>query len=150
MVGAGISLCLDVLHRSEAEPEFVEHRKLVDQAIGLLGRYDGSTMALRGIRLLSWLLREGTTKQPPPKHRARSDKESKAQSHEFDLLSWPLETAQSIDDVCGVKQSDSREDGSLPSEPTTVPAQRGVHLRNTLATSIARDADVLDVPIQCR
>ncbi len=45
MVGAGITLCLDILHHSEAEREFADHTKLVDQAVVLLGRYDGSALA---------------------------------------------------------------------------------------------------------
>ena len=75
MIGASITLCLDILHRSDAEPEIAEHRKLVDQAVMLLRRYDDSTLASRGIRILSSLL-EGTTKQQPSRDRARHDKGS--------------------------------------------------------------------------
>ena len=50
MVSASITLCLDILYSPKAEPEVAEHKKLVDQAIALLGRYDDSTLAVRGVR----------------------------------------------------------------------------------------------------
>ena len=58
MVAAGITLALDIFHRKPNEPESEEHRKLVDNTIVLLGRYENSMIAMRGIRLLSSLLAE--------------------------------------------------------------------------------------------
>ena len=58
MVAAGITLSLDVFHRQEEEPEYDEHRKLVEHAIGMLAKFDGSMIATRGIRLLTSLLAE--------------------------------------------------------------------------------------------
>ena len=69
MVGASITLCLDIPHRPKAEPEFAEHMKFVDQAVALLSKYDDSTLAVRGVRLLSSLL-EGATKQQPSRRHA--------------------------------------------------------------------------------
>ena len=148
MVGAGITLCLDILHRSEAEPEFAELRKLVDRAVFLLGRYDDSTLALRGIRLLSSLLKEGITKQQPPKHCARYDKDNKAPSLEGDPLAWPLENRRDIDAMWAVKQSSSGGNGSLSITLTAGSAQGETRLRNTPASPIAGDAGVLDIPVQ--
>ncbi|KAK9323687.1 hypothetical protein V1517DRAFT_88887 [Lipomyces orientalis] len=147
-VGAGITLCLDILHRSQAEPEFAEHRKLVDQAVSLLGRYDDSTLALRGVRLLSSLLKDGRAKLQQPKHRACYDKENKAHSHEGEPLAWPLENRQSIDAVWTVKKSNSGDDGALSTASTAVPVQGGTQLRNTPSSPIAGDAVVLGVPVQ--
>ena len=58
MVAAGITLALDIFHRKPHEPEFDEHRKLVDNTIVLLGKFENSMIAMRGIRLLSSLLAE--------------------------------------------------------------------------------------------
>jgi hypothetical protein len=58
MVAAGITLALDIFHRKTHEPEFDEHRKLVDNTVGMLGKFDNSMIALRGVRLLSSLLAE--------------------------------------------------------------------------------------------
>lgn len=147
MVGAGITLCLDILHRSEAEPEFMEHRKLVDQAVFMLGRYDDSTLALHSIRLLSSLLKEGRTKQQPPKHRARYNKENKAHSHEGGPLAWPLANCQRIDEIWAVKESNSGDNDSLSTAPTAVSVQRETQLRNASASTTAENAGVPDVPV---
>jgi hypothetical protein len=58
MVAAGITLALDIFHRKPNEPEFEEHRKLVDNTIVLLGKFENSMISTRGIRLLSSLLAE--------------------------------------------------------------------------------------------
>lgn len=58
MVAAGITLALDIFHRTNSEPEYEEHRKLVENTISLLGKFEHSMIALRGIRLLSSLLAE--------------------------------------------------------------------------------------------
>lgn len=80
MVAAGITLSLDVFHRQEHEPEFGEHRKLVEHAIGMLAKFDGSMIATRGIRLLTSLLSEQarlSTKQAlnGPRKRDRPEEE---------------------------------------------------------------------------
>ena len=80
MVAAGITLSLDVFHRQEHEPEFNEHRKLVEHAIGMLAKFDGSMIATRGIRLLTSLLSEQarlSTKQAlnGPRKRDRAEEE---------------------------------------------------------------------------
>lgn len=58
MVAAGITLALDIFHRKTNEPEYEEHRKLVENTISMLGKFENSMIALRGIRLLSSLLAE--------------------------------------------------------------------------------------------
>lgn len=58
MVAAGITLALDIFHRKPNEPEYEEHRKLVENTISMLGKFEHSMIALRGIRLLSSLLAE--------------------------------------------------------------------------------------------
>lgn len=58
MVAAGITLSLDIFHRKSNEPELEEHRKLVENTISMLGKFENSMIALRGIRLLSSLLAE--------------------------------------------------------------------------------------------
>lgn len=58
MVAGGITLALDIFHRRPNEPEFEEHRKLVDNTISMLGKFEHSMIAMRGIRLLSSLLAE--------------------------------------------------------------------------------------------
>jgi hypothetical protein len=80
MVAAGITLSLDIFHRQDTEPEFDEHRKLVEHAIGMLAKFDGSMIATRGIRLLTSLLSEQarlSTKQAlnGPRKRDRSEEE---------------------------------------------------------------------------
>ncbi|OAP61633.1 hypothetical protein AYL99_03836 [Fonsecaea erecta] len=58
MVAAGITLALDIFHRRTNEPEYEEHRKLVENTITMLGKFENSMIAMRGIRLLSSLLAE--------------------------------------------------------------------------------------------
>ena len=58
MVAAGITLALDIFHRKPNESEFEEHRKLVENTIFLLGKFENSMISMRGIRLLSSLLAE--------------------------------------------------------------------------------------------
>lgn len=58
MVAAGITLALDTFHRTKNEPEHDEHRKLVENTISMLSKFEFSMIALRGIRLLSSLLAE--------------------------------------------------------------------------------------------
>ena len=133
MVGASITLCLDIYHRSKAEPEFAEHKNLIDHAITLLGRYDDSTLAVRGIRLLSSLL-DGIAQQQPFRHHARHGKENEAYPHEGNPLAWPLEDRQSIDAIWASRQSSSADDS----------CQSTVSSR----TSTAGDAGALEVPTQ--
>ena len=58
MVAAGITLALDIFHRKPNEHEFEEHRKLVENTITMLGKFENSMIGMRGIRLLSSLLAE--------------------------------------------------------------------------------------------
>lgn len=58
MVAAGITMSLDIFHRKTTEPEYTEHRKHVENAISMLGKYEHSMIAMRGVRLLTSLLAE--------------------------------------------------------------------------------------------
>jgi hypothetical protein len=84
MVAAGITLCLDMLHRTEVEPEFIDHRHLAEKAIHLLRKYDDSTLALRGVRLLSSLLTEAAAKQNISKYPAHYNKDKRSNDCEGD------------------------------------------------------------------
>ena len=145
MVGASITLCLDILRRLRSEPEFAEHKRLVDQAVTLLERYNDSTLAVRGIRLLSSLL-EGTAKKQPSNRHGRHDKENKASLDEGKPLAWPLEDRQNIDAMRASGQSNSADNGSQMAVSPTISLQQGPQLRTIPPTSIAGDADLLDVP----
>lgn len=126
-----------MLHRSEAEPEFAEHKKLVDQAILLLKMCDDSTLALRGMQLLSSLL-EGRKRQ-----NARNDKEHRTHPQEGQSLAWPLEDRQSIDAMWTSKQSYTGDEGFQPTASTVAFAE-GTQLSSNPAPSFAGDAGVLD------
>lgn len=145
MIGASITLCIDILHRSKSETEFVEHKKLIDQAITLLETYNDSTLAVRGIRLLSSLL-EGTAKKQPSQHHDRHDIENKAYLHEGNPLAWPLEDSQSIDAMWASRHSNNAEDGSQMTVPLATSSQQGPQPRSIPPTSFAGNNDALDVP----
>ena len=144
MVSASITLCLDILHRPKAEPEFAEHKKLVDQAIALLGRYDDSTLAVRGVRLLSSLL-EGATKCQPSRRHARHDKDNNACPHHSGSWAWPLEDRQSIDAMWALRQSDSVDDDLQSTVSPVISLQQERQSRATPATLLARDIGCHDV-----
>ncbi|KAF1991621.1 hypothetical protein K402DRAFT_129831 [Aulographum hederae CBS 113979] len=55
-VAASIVLSLDLLHRKRSDPEYSEHRQMVQDGIEILRNYDNSAIAIRGVRLLSALL----------------------------------------------------------------------------------------------
>ncbi|KAL8366363.1 hypothetical protein RB595_004912 [Gaeumannomyces hyphopodioides] len=57
-VAACIILVLDILHRDPDEPECVEHRRLVEDALDILRLYRHSMIASRGIKIVSVLLGE--------------------------------------------------------------------------------------------
>jgi hypothetical protein len=56
ILAAGITLALDIFHRTKDESTHVEHQQLVETAIALLHKFDNSVMALRGETLLYRLL----------------------------------------------------------------------------------------------
>ncbi|ETI23861.1 hypothetical protein G647_05668 [Cladophialophora carrionii CBS 160.54] len=57
-VAAGMVLCLDIFHRSESDPEFKSHKERITKCIQFLRRYDTSTIAVRGAKVLIFLLAE--------------------------------------------------------------------------------------------
>jgi hypothetical protein len=120
MVGAGITLCLDMLHRREFEAEFVEHQHCVEKATHLLRRYDDSTLALRGVRLLSSLLTEAMAKQKPPlKDRTNANKHSRSHGCEGDPPTWP-ENRHRIETLLAGDELNSTADGPLSTASTAV------------------------------
>jgi hypothetical protein len=58
VVAAGIILCLDAFHRKPNEAEYVEHKRLSEEAITYLSLFSTSSIASRGIKLLSFLTAE--------------------------------------------------------------------------------------------
>ena len=147
MVSASITLCLDILHRPRAEPEFAEHKKLIDQAVALLGSYDDSTLAVRGVRLLSSLL-EGATKQQPSRCHARHDKENNTYPHHSGSWAWPLEDRQNIDAMWALRQSNREDDDLQSTVSPVISLQQGRRSRATPATSFADDIGCHDVPTE--
>ena len=63
MVAAGITLALDIFHRTKDEPELEDHRELAELTVTMLGKYENSMIADRGIRLISSLLAENVRLQ---------------------------------------------------------------------------------------
>lgn len=57
-VAAGIILSLDILHRNQDSHECAEHRELVEAVLSILHSCRNSTIATRGIKVLSALLAE--------------------------------------------------------------------------------------------
>jgi hypothetical protein len=119
MVAAGITLCLDMLHCTEAEPEFLDHLQLVEKAIHLLRQYDDSTLALRGVRLLSSLLTEARAKNSPAKYPADYNKNNRSNECEGDPPTWP-ENRHRIETLLAVNGPNSVVDDPLATAPTAV------------------------------
>lgn len=57
-VAAGITLSLDILHRTPDEPEYAENKTFIKQALGYLKQFPLSVIAIRGIGLLTFLQHE--------------------------------------------------------------------------------------------
>jgi hypothetical protein len=103
-------LCLDLLNRSEDEPEFAESQRLVEQAISTIKGFDGSILASRGVQLLSSLLTGGRAKQS-----------STLQTQGPGLGIRPLENTLGIDSRWIRRQF---EDDAVPADSTSFPAHR--------------------------
>ena len=149
MVSASITLCLDILHHRRAEPEFAEHKKLVDQAVAFLGRYDNSTLAVRGVKLLSSLL-EGATKQQPSRRHARHDRENNTYPHHSGSWAWPLEDRQTIDAMLVFRQSNTDDDNLQSTVSPVICSERGRRSRASSATSLERDIACHDAPTETK
>lgn len=149
MVSASITLCLDILHRPRAEPEFAEHKKLVDQAVAFLGRYDDSTLAVRGVRLLSSLL-EGATKQQPSRRHARHDREKNFYPHHSGTWAWPLEDRQNIDAMWTFRQSNTEDDDLQSTASPVISSEQGRRPRASSATSLEQEFAYHDVPTETK
>ena len=120
---------------------------MVDQAVAFLKRYEDSTLAVRGMRLLYSLL-ERAVKQQPSKHHAHHDKKTNAYPHKGNPLAWPLEDRQSIDAMCASRQPNSADDGSQSVVLPVISLQQGPQLRTMPARSFAGDAGGFDDPTQ--
>lgn len=105
MVGASITLCLDMLHRPEDDAEAAENRKLITKALSMLRQCPDSVLASRGVFLIRSLLEGGR------KHRAKSDS-----ADSQDTLAWPLESREEIDAL--------RTSETLGTEPQELPLRR--------------------------
>lgn len=96
LTGAGVTLCLDFMHRNESEPEHAEHRRLVDKVMAMLTSCKNSVLASRGHRLLSSMLREGI--KDSKEKNIPDDRKLPLQTHgENESLSWPIENRETID-----------------------------------------------------
>lgn len=116
LTGAGVTLCLDVMHRNESDMEHAEHRKLVDKVMFMLAECRNSVLASRGHRLLSSMLKE-SVKNPPAKSTADN---TQAASHidknnESESLSWPIENRETIDTVRTIAKPN---EGAVIGHPT--------------------------------
>jgi hypothetical protein len=147
MVAAGITLCLDILHRAENESEFVEHRQLIEKAIHLLRKYDDSTLALRGIRLLSSLLTEATTKQKASKCHAHCNKTNRYRSSEDDPPTWP-ESRHRIEALLAVNESNASPDIPLSTASTAVSERADNHTHIVSGGSYFPDASIIDTALR--
>lgn len=96
LTGAGVTLCLDAMHRNEEEPEHAEHLRLVEKIMAMLAVCKNSVLASRGQRLLSSMLRE-RTKDPAEKKVPDSRRGFPQTTGENETLSWPIENRETID-----------------------------------------------------
>lgn len=120
-----------MFHRKEFETEFAEHRHCVEKALHLLRRYDDSTSALRGVRLLSSLLTEVMFKQKPSMDRYNANQHSRSHDCDGDPPTWP-ENRHRIETLLAVDEPNSTADGPLPNASTAV-SERGDSHANTIA-----------------
>lgn len=97
LTGAGVTLCLDVMHRAPGDSELTEHRALVDEAMTLLSNSKDSVLASRGHKLLSSMLKKST-----------AESTSKTMSDAFGCpgttladasKAWPIESSNSLQTV---------------------------------------------------
>lgn len=144
LASASITLCLDIIHRSEGENEYVEHHKLLNKAFSLLGSYDESTLALRGIQMVSSLLKGKTITPVDPNAR---DTEHKRQLSEQGRFSWPLESRRAIHGI-GAEDSANVNPLSPSSEATTAVDVHAANDPNSIhASMIPGDADVPNISL---
>lgn len=106
LVWAGITLCLDLLHRARGEPKYEENRHLVNKIIGILEHHDGSNLASRGLQILSSLLKRLNTRSGRLQEYSVGDKDSNNQAKRFESAGWPLEDQQNIDAMLTSGQND--------------------------------------------
>jgi hypothetical protein len=106
LIWAGITLCLDLLHRARDEPRYEENRQLVNKIIGILEHHDGSNLASRGLQILSSLLKRLNTRSGRLQEYSVGDKDSNNQAKRFEPAGWPLEDQQNIDAMLTSGQND--------------------------------------------
>lgn len=112
MIGASITLCLDIIHRSEDEAEFKEHRELLELATSHLRRHDENSLAIRGNRIITGLLKEAATRHRGLVPAVRTAEMSKGSSIVDEPLAWPLEGKQAIDAIRASEQQSGDDTGS--------------------------------------
>ncbi|EME81222.1 uncharacterized protein MYCFIDRAFT_208290 [Pseudocercospora fijiensis CIRAD86] len=103
LTGAGVTLCLDIMHRSPSEPEYISHLDLVEKALTLLDQVSSdSDLASRGHRLLSSMLKESVYGAgfENEKNASTAIKHS-SRLHEADdsIDSWPIRGTSAILDT---------------------------------------------------
>jgi hypothetical protein len=115
-----------MLHRKEFEAEFTEHRHCVEKALHFLRRYDDSTLALRGVQLLSSLLTEVMSKQKPSKDRYNANQRSRSHDCEGDPPTWP-ENRHRIETLLAVDEPNSTAAGLLSNASSAVSERADCH-----------------------
>ncbi|KAF2173363.1 hypothetical protein M409DRAFT_48351 [Zasmidium cellare ATCC 36951] len=124
LTGAGVTLCLDAMHRQESEPEHAEHLRLVDKVMSMLAGCKHSVLASRGHRLLSSMLKEvrKDTKEDGGSDIRRNRPQS---SNETESMSWPIENRETIDAMRTSNAVNEVDAGGQVGHPTPV-SQRDI------------------------
>ena len=144
LVTAGITLCLDVIRRSPSEPEYMEHRKLVERTISLLRNIDTSTLALRGVQMILSLMGE---KIAPASNHITNDPHRNDDSSEQTTITWPVESRQDVDSSERSRRA-AEPDGEFPFSASFANAESGENFSSIRASMVPGDADVHDMPLQ--
>lgn len=135
-----------MLHRKEFEAEFTEHRHCVEKALHLLRRYDGSTLALRGVRLLSSLLTEVMSKRKSSKDRYNVNQHGRSHNCEGDPPTWP-ENRHRIETLLAVDEPNSTADGRLSNASTAASEREDCHANTVVGITpiggVGIDDDIL-------
>ncbi|KAF2674595.1 hypothetical protein BT63DRAFT_449586 [Microthyrium microscopicum] len=111
VVVAARTLCLDIRHRSETEPEYAEHRELIERALDILHKYGDSALASKGIQLITSILRTGRPPSQESRDTSMREVDNNSQDHEEHPVTWPLDSQMSASNM---KQHGPETPESLP------------------------------------
>ena len=158
-IAAGITLSLDLLHRTKDEPEYDEHRRLIEGTIDMLQKFDNSVIAKRGISLLTSLLTEhqrmeteaantpasntDTSKTPIKRKRSSAEKivaDGAFSSHKREKLDLPK-----IANAIRAAENATNSPNTLTDPKSHMPPTMGTHLPQHIAR-YPLPAEPLDTP----